>query len=195
METIKAITFDFGGTLANGDLDKDNYKKALIDYFFRLGFSGGKAKFNKARKAMLQRLRKARKRNENSVLKNFIWVYYLILDYILHKKSWTIQNIKNYFSKSSMTSLKRYVVKTINLDQIDNLAIKNNLKQIELKGYKVLGRGSLSSKISIKADSFSKSAEEKIKKFGAKAELIVGKVKEKAEEKPPEEPEKPKETE
>ena len=71
-----------------------------------------------------------------------------------HKRSWIIKNAKNYFKKPSMTSLKTDVGKTINLDQIDNLAVKNDLKEVELKGYKVLGRGSLSSKISIKADSF-----------------------------------------
>jgi putative hydrolase of the HAD superfamily len=63
MNTIKAITFDFGGTIANGDFDSENYNRAILDYMFRLGFSGGKAKFIKARKAMLTRLRKARERN------------------------------------------------------------------------------------------------------------------------------------
>jgi len=63
METIKAITFDFGGTLANGELDKEDYKRSLIDYFRSLGFSGGEAMLNNARKGMLERLRKAQKRN------------------------------------------------------------------------------------------------------------------------------------
>jgi putative hydrolase of the HAD superfamily len=60
---MKAITFDFGGTLAHGNLDKDNFKRTLMDYIFKLGFSGGKAKFNKARKGMLERLRKAQDKN------------------------------------------------------------------------------------------------------------------------------------
>jgi HAD superfamily hydrolase (TIGR01549 family) len=63
METIKAITFDFGGTLANGELDRENYKRALMDYIFRLGYSGGRAKLGKARTAMLERLRKAQEKN------------------------------------------------------------------------------------------------------------------------------------
>lgn len=63
MKDLKAITFDFGGTLASGSLDKENYKIALIDYFFRLGFSGGKDRLNEARKAMLDRLTKAQDSN------------------------------------------------------------------------------------------------------------------------------------
>ena len=63
METIKAITFDFGGTLAHGDLDKDNYKRSLLDFFRSLGFSGGEAKLNNARNGMLKRLSTAQKRN------------------------------------------------------------------------------------------------------------------------------------
>lgn len=63
MEQLKAITFDFGGTLAYGELDRENYKRALIDYVFRLGYSGGRAKLNKARNGMLEKLSKAQKRN------------------------------------------------------------------------------------------------------------------------------------
>jgi putative hydrolase of the HAD superfamily len=63
METVEAITFDFGGTLANGELDKENYKGALMDYIFRLGYSGGKTRLSKARVAMLERLRKAQEKN------------------------------------------------------------------------------------------------------------------------------------
>ena len=63
MKNLKAITFDFGGTLAHGSLEKENYKIALIDYLFKLGFSGGKARLNKARKAMLERLRKVQEKN------------------------------------------------------------------------------------------------------------------------------------
>jgi putative hydrolase of the HAD superfamily len=63
METVKAITFDFGGTLASGEFDKENYKRALLDYVFRLGYSGGRAKLGKVRVAMLERLRKAQEKN------------------------------------------------------------------------------------------------------------------------------------
>ena len=63
MEKIRAVTFDFGGTLAVGELDKENYRIALVDYIFRLGYSGGRARLSKARNAMLERLKKAQEKN------------------------------------------------------------------------------------------------------------------------------------
>lgn len=63
MNQIKAITFDFGGTLAHGELDKEKYWIALIDYFREIGYSGGVAEINKSRSAMLDRLRKTQARN------------------------------------------------------------------------------------------------------------------------------------
>jgi HAD superfamily hydrolase (TIGR01549 family) len=63
MNQIKAITFDLDGTLAYGALDSENYKRALIDYFHRIGYSGGSAILNKSRKAMLERQKKSQARN------------------------------------------------------------------------------------------------------------------------------------
>ncbi len=63
MRTIEAVTFDFGGTLAHGNLDKESYKNALFRYLRSLGFSGGNSQLRKARNGMLERLSKAQKRN------------------------------------------------------------------------------------------------------------------------------------
>jgi HAD superfamily hydrolase (TIGR01549 family) len=63
MEQIKAITFDLDGTLAHGALDSENYKRALIDYLHRIGYSGGSAILNKSHQAMLERQRKSQVRN------------------------------------------------------------------------------------------------------------------------------------
>ncbi|MEJ2242102.1 MAG: HAD family hydrolase [Candidatus Bathyarchaeota archaeon] len=63
MEQITALTFDFGGTLAYGELDKENYWNALIKFFRSIGYSGDVAKINKARLDMLERLRKAQLKN------------------------------------------------------------------------------------------------------------------------------------
>ena len=57
---IKAITFDFGGTLAMGDLDKEEYRMGLLEYLRSLGFRGGEPQFERARRGMLKRLMKAR---------------------------------------------------------------------------------------------------------------------------------------
>ena len=60
---IKGITFDFGGTLSLGDLDKEAFKNALLEYLRSLGFSGNEARLSKARNGMLERLMKARNHN------------------------------------------------------------------------------------------------------------------------------------
>ena len=63
MEQIKAITFDLDGTLAYGALDSEKYEKALIDYLKEIGYSGERATLNKARQAMLEKMRKSQARN------------------------------------------------------------------------------------------------------------------------------------
>jgi HAD superfamily hydrolase (TIGR01549 family) len=63
MEQIKAITFDLDGTLAYGALDNENYKRALIDYLHKIGYSGGSAALNKSHQAMLERQTKSHARN------------------------------------------------------------------------------------------------------------------------------------
>ena len=63
MENIKGVTFDFGGTLALGDLDKQGLTDRLLEYLRSLGFSGGEARLRKARNGMLERLMRARTYN------------------------------------------------------------------------------------------------------------------------------------
>ena len=63
MKGIKGVTFDFGGTLAGGDLDKQGLRSKLLEYFQSLGFSGGEARLSKARSGMLAGLMRARRQN------------------------------------------------------------------------------------------------------------------------------------
>jgi len=60
---IKGVTFDFGGTLALGDLDKKGFGSRLFEYVRSLGFSGGEIQLSKARNGMLEKLMKARSYN------------------------------------------------------------------------------------------------------------------------------------
>ena len=96
------------------------------------------------------------------------------------KRTWVFRYMPDYLGKKGFTSLKklRQKKKIINLSQIQN-QIDNFLKkglakktnegiEIELKGYKVLSTGNLEDKFVIKAASFSKKVEEKIKKSGSK---------------------------
>ena len=83
-----------------------------------------------------------------------------------------------YFGKKGFTSrgTKRDTRKRINIQQIElNLEKygkkKGNLFEIELKGYKILGKGDVKNKLIIKAKEASQSAIEKIKKAGG--EIIL----------------------
>lgn len=94
-----------------------------------------------------------------------------------HKKSLVIKLYGNkYFGKQGITSKKTERIKSrfINLRDIeknfDSLMKKfGKDNELVLSDYKVLGTGEMKSKITIKANEFSKSAEEKITKAGGKA--------------------------
>lgn len=63
MKGIRGVTFDFGGTLAQGELDKNRFTDRLLVYLRSLGFSGREAQLRQARNGMLERLMRARARN------------------------------------------------------------------------------------------------------------------------------------
>jgi len=116
-----------------------------------------------------------------------------------HKKSLVIKLYgNNYFGKQGVTSRKteKDRSKSINLEDIrnnlDNLMKKygkNNI--LELKKYKVLGRGELKDALKIKALCFSEGAREKIEKSGGEA-ILFKTEKDKSEEKVNSKEEKPK---
>jgi HAD superfamily hydrolase (TIGR01549 family) len=60
---IKGVTFDFGGTLALGDFDREVFRNSLFNYLRSLGFSESKVRLNKVREGMLEKLRKVRSIN------------------------------------------------------------------------------------------------------------------------------------
>lgn len=60
---LRAVTFDFGGTLANGELDSEAYREDLLTYLNGLGFRGGEVAFRRAMNSMLARLERAHARN------------------------------------------------------------------------------------------------------------------------------------
>jgi large subunit ribosomal protein L15 len=71
--------------------------------------------------------------------------------------------------------------KIINLSNIDFMVTRDNLKEIDLSAFKVLGTGKITKPVKVKALKFSASAAEKIQKAGGKIEAL------KAAEAPPEE--------
>lgn len=96
-----------------------------------------------------------------------------------HKKTYVIRYLGDYFGKKARRKEKKKEYKEINLKHIEN-NIQNLIKrgiakkteegiEVELKNYKVMGEGKLTSKLIIKAVSFTKSAKEKVEKSGGKA--------------------------
>ncbi len=94
------------------------------------------------------------------------------------KKTWVNAKMPDYFGRHGFTSRARRMP-SINLDEIsrsiEKFAREGKAKktpegtEIELSGFKVLGRGELKDKVIIKAKSFSASAKEKIEKAGGSA--------------------------
>ena len=92
--------------------------------------------------------------------------------------------IQRRLPKFGFTPLKRTEYKVINLDKLQELADNNNLTVIDTEVMikaglmapkhllKILGNGSLTSKLDVKAHAFSKSAEEAITNAGGTAVKI-----------------------
>lgn len=88
-----------------------------------------------------------------------------------HKWSWAMNIDTRYFSKSGFTRPNRSRVKAINLYEINQRALLSKLEKkgdkftFEFKG-KVLGTGSVNVPLSIKAVSWTKNVEKKLKEAG-----------------------------
>lgn len=86
--------------------------------------------------------------------------------------------------KSGFKNINRVEYKAINLDVVENLAVKNNLTEIDKQALveagiaskndkiKILGGGTLTKKLTVKADAFSKSAKEAIEKLEGTTEIL-----------------------
>ncbi|MBU0533014.1 50S ribosomal protein L15 [Candidatus Micrarchaeota archaeon] len=88
-----------------------------------------------------------------------------------HKWSWAMNVDKNYYSKHGFSRPNKTRVNAINLFEINQRAITHELKKkddkylFEFDG-KVLATGSVSVPLSIKAVSWSKNVEKKLKEVG-----------------------------
>jgi len=86
--------------------------------------------------------------------------------------------------KMGFKNINRVEYKAINLDVLENVAIKNNLTVIDLQSLvqagiaskndriKILGGGTLTKKLDVKASAFSKSAKEAIEKLEGTTEIL-----------------------
>jgi len=100
-----------------------------------------------------------------------------------HKKTLITKKYGHkYFGKKGITSIgsKRDNRKRINLQAIESNLEKygkktNNGFEVNLKDYKILGKGEIKNKLIIKAKEASKSAIEKVKEKGGSIELLMKK--------------------
>jgi len=60
---IRAVTFDFGGTLATGKLDAETYREGLLHYLHSLGYGISGASLGEAISGMLSKLERVQARN------------------------------------------------------------------------------------------------------------------------------------
>jgi len=86
--------------------------------------------------------------------------------------------------KMGFKNINRVEYKAINLDVIENLAVKNNLTVIDKQSLieagiaskndkiKILGGGTLTKKLDVKANAFSKSAKDAIEKLEGTTEIL-----------------------
>jgi len=103
MRGIKGVTFDFGGTLALGDLDKQGLRENLLGYLRSLGFSGQEAQVRKARNGMLERLMRAQAQNREIRIED---LYQGMLFRIgLHPESDVIDYIHQLYIRSFQVEL------------------------------------------------------------------------------------------
>ena len=103
-----------------------------------------------------------------------------------HKKLKILKENPDHYGKHGFRRRNRKTVNSINLRDLDNLSQKLGKKKLNLKelGYnKVLGKGQVTQKLEIEADSFSKKAKEKIEEAGGKAIELDKEVKEAPETK------------
>ena len=84
-----------------------------------------------------------------------------------HKFTRIVKYEQERMRKSGFTPWHKQRLDVINLDSVEIAAAGKS--EVELNGYKVLGGGSISKPIKIKASGFSKSAQEKIKQAGGEA--------------------------
>jgi len=86
--------------------------------------------------------------------------------------------------KMGFKNINRVEYKAINLDVVEGLAVKNNLTVVDKQALieagiaskndkiKILGGGTLTKKLNVKADAFSKSAKEAIEKLEGTTEIL-----------------------
>lgn len=94
-----------------------------------------------------------------------------------HKKSWIIKYKPDHFGADKLASLQKKV-KAINVGYVNDYAVKNNVKEVDLKalGYeKLLGGGNVTQPLNIKAVTSTDTAKSKVEQAGGS--VVLAKIK------------------
>jgi len=100
---IRGVTFDFGGTLAQGAFDRDAFRNKFLDYLRSLGFSDREAQLNKARDRMLERLGRARSHDREIRLEDLYQD--MLFELGLHPEREVIGHINQLYRDSFQTKM------------------------------------------------------------------------------------------
>jgi len=140
---IRGVTFDFGGTLAQGAFDRETFRNRLLDYLRSLGFSGGEAQLSKAKDRMLERLARARSHDREIRLEDLYQD--MLFNLGLHPEREVIGHINQLYMDSFQTKIIEGVEEILKaLCERYKLAIISNamsdvprcaLKKFGLEGY------------------------------------------------------------
>jgi len=122
---IRGVTFDFGGTLAQGAFDRETFRNRLLDYLRSLGFSGEEAQLNKAKDRMLERLRRARSHNREIRLEDLYQD--MLFDLGLRPEREVVGHINQLYMDSFQTKMIEGVEKILEaLSERYKLAVISN---------------------------------------------------------------------
>ncbi|MCD6529460.1 HAD family hydrolase [Candidatus Bathyarchaeota archaeon] len=139
---IKAVTLDFGGTLADGELDRQSFRSRLLMYLHSLGFTGGETRLIKAINGALEKMERARRLDREVRIEEFYssvlsrlgippedytleYVHKLYLNsfrvQILPKAEEVLDYLKNRYRlaviSNASSELPRYAIKKLGLEK------------------------------------------------------------------------------
>jgi len=136
---IKGVTFDFGETLALGDLDKEDFQNKLFLYLRNLGFSGRKSLLSKARNRMLGILMNVRRHNREMRLEDLYQG--MLFELGLHPERETIDYIHQLYIQSFKVELIAGVEKILEFlrDKYNLAVISNAMSDVPRQAIKRFG--------------------------------------------------------
>jgi len=138
---IKAVCFDVGGTLAEGELDKRTYRIRVVEYLKSKGYNINLKQYEKALSSLLNRLEKIRAKGFEPNFKEFYsWV---LIKLRIHPEKEILEEIKHLYFECFPQYPKSGVEKTLEtLHGVYKLAVisnsMSNLPRIFLEEYNLI---------------------------------------------------------